>query len=385
MQLWFKACTFALLAQHALAYPRPPLIFDNVPDASTNLALTKREILKGRSLRILPLGASITNGEGSSDQNGYRKHLRDALRWAQVEVDMVGSKQTGTNFNDNDNEDHGGFTIEEVHKKAESQYRVMPNLVLINAGTNDCRLHNFDAYRYGATWMKELVVDIFDHIPEWITLAEIPDGTHPNDKGYEKLAAIWFDAIVRAWEKDFITNPLDNGLQPGGAVAVCDKKPGEFNLFTQIQQGSGADDGPYKHKGVAQGSQAEFCSIEKEYVADTILWADLNGDGLYRSNPDAGRSQTHVRLGDIDGDGRLDYCLIADNGDISCWRNGWIKPKAGYWQALGVVFTGKNKGNIDGVQLVDINGDHRADWLYVNDNGYVCYKVIKTLAITCST
>jgi hypothetical protein len=26
--------------------------------------------------------------------------------------------------------------------------------------------------------------------------------------------------------------------------------------------------------------------------------------------------QDHVRLGDIDGDGRLDYCVIHDNGDI---------------------------------------------------------------------
>jgi hypothetical protein len=66
-----------------------------------------------------------------------------------------------------------------------------------------------------------------------------------------------------------------------------------------------------------------------------------------------------VRLGDIDGDGRLDYCLIADNGDISGWRNGWINNTPEYWQPLGVVFTGKNMGNIDGVWLVDINGDVR--------------------------
>lgn len=33
-------------------------------------------------LRIMPLGASITQGYASTDGNGYRKHLRDRLRFA---------------------------------------------------------------------------------------------------------------------------------------------------------------------------------------------------------------------------------------------------------------------------------------------------------------
>lgn len=42
--------------------------------------------------------------------------------------------------------------------------------------------------------------------------------------------------------------------------------------------------------------------------------------GLWKSSE--GSPQDRVRLADIDGDGRTDYCTIADNGDISCWRNG---------------------------------------------------------------
>ncbi|KAH8430858.1 FG-GAP repeat domain-containing protein [Aspergillus melleus] len=34
-----------------------------------------------------------------------------------------------------------------------------------------------------------------------------------------------------------------------------------------------------------------------------------------------GYDRDHVRLGDIDGDGRTDYCVIHDDGDIHCWRN----------------------------------------------------------------
>lgn len=47
-------------------------------------------------LRILPLGASITRGVPSSDNNGYRKALREQLRFEGWEVNMVGSKQDGT-------------------------------------------------------------------------------------------------------------------------------------------------------------------------------------------------------------------------------------------------------------------------------------------------
>ncbi|KAM7185430.1 hypothetical protein V8F20_011802 [Naviculisporaceae sp. PSN 640] len=97
--------------------------------------------------------------------------------------------------------------------------------------------------------------------------------------------------------------------------------------------------------------------------------------GLYKSVPTTGDyAQTNVRLGDIDGDGRLDYCVVAGSGDIYCWRNGGVGEKPAYWQDLGQgrpVFTGKGMGNIDGVRLVDINGDSRADWLWLDDTGKV--------------
>jgi hypothetical protein len=54
-------------------------------------------------LWIMPLGASITEGVRSTDGNGYRKYLRDQLRWKGWRVNMVGSKQNG-NMADKDNE-----------------------------------------------------------------------------------------------------------------------------------------------------------------------------------------------------------------------------------------------------------------------------------------
>ncbi|KAL4882936.1 SGNH hydrolase-type esterase domain-containing protein [Aspergillus karnatakaensis] len=501
MQLWLKACAFALLAQQALAYPSPGIVYHNITENLFDLSLHKRQDQgPPPKLRILPLGASITNGLKSTDECGYRKVLREALRLAGYEVDMVGSRVAGLNFNDNHNEGWDGFTIKQVHEKAVPNYRVKPNLVLINAGTNNCRLSEEAAFADGLQEMESMVLDIFNNIDgvtivlsglfpnrdkpycnkvlndgygvlverlardgrkivfadlytDWV---ELIDGTHPTDEGYKRLAALWFQAIGQARSQNFLTEPLDNGIGSGEEVdAVCDKRPGEYDLSAKTQRGSGADDGPYKHKGVAEGKVVTITPVKvddlgqniffakihgrvlssliwyddpdrqkgkfrvyrdwsigsTEYIEidvndpckpEGVRWGDVNGDGLddficigpegnmYVSlqntngggptftylgenmkNPRAGSSQKHVRLGDIDGDGRLDYCLIAGNGDISCWRNGGLKSLAEYWQPLGVVFTGKNKGNIEGVRLVDINGDHRADWLYVNDDGSV--------------
>lgn len=47
-------------------------------------------------LRIMPLGASITQGVLSSDGTGYRKSLRQRLRDDGWQVNMVGTRQTGS-------------------------------------------------------------------------------------------------------------------------------------------------------------------------------------------------------------------------------------------------------------------------------------------------
>lgn len=45
-----------------------------------------------RLLRIMPVGASITAGVGSTPEDGYRKELRTLLRFAGFQVNMVGSQ-----------------------------------------------------------------------------------------------------------------------------------------------------------------------------------------------------------------------------------------------------------------------------------------------------
>lgn len=70
-----------------------------------------------------------------------------------------------------------------------------------------------------------------------------------------------------------------------------------------------------------------------------------------------GYAQDRVRLADIDGDGRGDYGIIDDSGNVHFWRNGWVEDVPEYWQAMGLRFTAKGMGDIRGVRFEDLNGD----------------------------
>ncbi|KAG2421959.1 hypothetical protein HFD88_005935 [Aspergillus terreus] len=491
-------------------------------DAAEWRPRAKRDDALKVPLRILPLGASITWGYLSSTGNGYRKPLRDKLRFEGWEVDMVGSKSNG-DMVDNDVEAHSGDVITQVQTAAANSLAYKPNVVLINAGTNDCdynvdpanageRMRSLIETLIGAPDMantlivlstlipsgsttleanrpsvnaqfRELVLDmreaqnvsivLADMDPpapspgnNWITYPDnFADNKHPNDYGYSQMADIWYNAIYNAAVAELIVKPADLDISSTG---TCDKEYGSgvyAGGFTQ--QGSGEDDGIYRHdseysgalftvragKGAADpykdddelhfffgrlytrayddmmifhkdkdSGAVTFVSYtnnvhteEQEFTKGGtfsthnncnpggVHFIDINGDGLddyicialdgttYASinNGDGdaksnkppsftdiglwkspeGYDQAHVRLADIDGDGRADYCGLADNGDVTCWRNGWIEDIPAYWQPLGKRFTGKVMGDLRGVRFEDINGDGRDDWMWVDDDG----------------
>ncbi|KAE8390395.1 hypothetical protein BDV23DRAFT_193793 [Aspergillus alliaceus] len=492
-----------------LALPSPtelqetPTSLDGVPRVEARDA-------KPFALRIMPLGASITMGLKSSDSNGYRIWIREQLRHAGWEVNMVGSRKDGT-MRDNDNEGWSGWIIDEVAREAEKTIPKAPNLILINAGTNDA-VRGIKVDEAGQR-MNVMLTRLYDKIPgttiilstllsngdpkaqanvvkineqyrniaaarrkngdkivlaemsDFIKVNELVDGTHPTDHGYKKMASVWWAAIQEAEKAKFLSEPKDIG-ESDWIDTTCEKKFGSGNDGgkVQTQRGSGWDDGDYKHNSQSMGrikqigitgskgdthpginyaqlvnqggahregaldelvwtrdgkgtwmypnnNNGKFGNPVKIDVKDNCLargvrWGDLNNDGLddficisregamyasinqggnppqfksiglVREAPGGGLAQANVRLGDIDGDGRLDYCLVKGNGDIQCWRNGGQKDAPtkefnGYWQDLGTVFKGKGMGDIAGVRLVDINGDFRADWLWLDDEGKV--------------
>lgn len=79
--------------------------FGIAPDA----LLPRDDVAPGIELRILPLGASITAGEGSTTGNGFRRFLQEDLQGTKMQY--VGSLRSG-DFADNYHEGHSGFTIQ---------------------------------------------------------------------------------------------------------------------------------------------------------------------------------------------------------------------------------------------------------------------------------
>ncbi|KAL4804047.1 SGNH hydrolase-type esterase domain-containing protein [Aspergillus unguis] len=228
-------------------------------------------------LRVMPLGASITVGYQSSDGTGYRKPLREQLRYAGWQVDMVGSLENGT-MKDNQNEGHFGDTIDSIADASKGSMKMQPNVILINAGTNDGLqdVHVTDA----DDRMNSLIDGIFAAIPnttvvlstlipnthaqsvmnrinaeyrnvvarrrqngDRLILAEMSyfiskdrlvDGTHPDDQGYREMAAVWWAAIQEAENEGFLQKP--NGVTRTMAADLAGRNG--------TAEGMGLDDGP---------------------------------------------------------------------------------------------------------------------------------------------
>lgn len=212
----------------------------------------------------MPLGASVTFGVGSSTGNSYRKDLRDLLVAGNHTVNMVGTRKNG-NFTDDDVEATSGFVISQIAGAAATAVpRLLPNLVLVDAGTNNCNrggtvpdaganvtamidtifsqspgvmvllatiLVNTVAAqdscrvdinaqyvglvaRLEQAGAKILLVDM--RSPEGPTTNDLADGRHPNDVGYQKMASVWFSGIQQAASRGLITAPVDNGIPADG-------------------------------------------------------------------------------------------------------------------------------------------------------------------------
>lgn len=207
-------------------------------------------------------------------------------------------------------EAHSGDVIDEIKNVAQRSLSYRPNFVLINAGTNNCRLNTDlpstgermrslinslisangmgkativlpthipsneintkanrpginDQYRDLVKSMRGVGVNIFlaDMDPTepadasgWISWPDdfdhngTVDDTHPNDHGYSIMARIWYNAINDAQRQKLIEGP---GVMTS---TTCDKKYGDgVYSYSLTQTGSGEDDGIYYHSSESKG------------------------------------------------------------------------------------------------------------------------------------
>ena len=211
----------------------------------------------------MPLGDSITHGKGSSDQKGYRQLLLDRLASASTStstnfsVTYVGNVHSPPGFPENAHEGHPGYPIGAVTSASRPSLLRRPNVILCLAGTNDV-VKNFDMAA-AAPALSSLIEGLFSACPDAVVLvATLPpllkpkrerkrvkfneevktiiagletggrkvglvnlgtaleikhinstDGIHPVDQGYTVIANEWYNAILSAEKRGWITPPVE--------------------------------------------------------------------------------------------------------------------------------------------------------------------------------
>ncbi|KAI6381296.1 hypothetical protein MCOR25_001230 [Pyricularia grisea] len=219
------------------------------------------EKTNGAMFRIMPVGGAAIWGEGSSKGNAFRRKLREMIVEKGNPVNMVGSRKNG-DFTDKDNEGWPDLFIDEIRDKAmrnESVPRFLPNIFLVNAGTKDA-VKDKDIDKAGERY-ERLIKDLLDKSKDSIVIASTlihhrngdidnrinkmndqfkkvveklrkdkkkvlmvdmagSDGPetkkeadnysndeHLNDKGYDKMASLWFKGLEQAAKEGWIKKP----------------------------------------------------------------------------------------------------------------------------------------------------------------------------------
>jgi len=218
---------------------------------------------KKPSLRIIPIGDSITWGYGSSDGNGYRLRLRKLL--SDNSVTYLGHWHSGSMSNNN-NEGYSGLEISDIetYVKGNGTLGEDPNLILILAGTNDINLdHNastaperlgslidlvtaacpdatvivseitsiwgvdqqerVDAFnaalpgivakRNGSSLLNKHVLAL--NMTSYVTANDLFDGLHPTDVGYQKMAEGWMNGIMQVAERGWLNVSISEDKNDG--------------------------------------------------------------------------------------------------------------------------------------------------------------------------
>ncbi len=197
------------------------------------------------SIRIMPVGDSIT--DGSPVPGGYRAPLYVALTNAGYNVDYVGTQTVNPApavMPDPDHEGHSGWTIGGIDGGILGWFNLIadPDVILLHIGTNDAS--NDPSYSNAVTRLDALITKMatarplahiivtslmkrsgsaYDGITNYfnpyvpgvvsaqaalgrrvtfldmhayLELTDMADGLHPNQTGYNKMAAAWFPAIT---------------------------------------------------------------------------------------------------------------------------------------------------------------------------------------------
>ncbi|KAJ6508146.1 hypothetical protein C8R45DRAFT_966453, partial [Mycena sanguinolenta] len=431
----------------------------------------------GLKLRALPAGDSITYGFLSTNGNGYRYNLQQVIMnppWAggtvTAIVDYIGSVNSGT-MPDPENEGHSGAEIATIGADLLPDLSQNPNVIFLLAGTNDINNNddiadaparllavvdqitatlptaallvgtlplngnadievNVETFNYNIT--QELLrraadgVRVYPVPMENIGPTDMADSLHPNDEGYEIMANCWFSALWQVAEWGWI-DPATGDLSTGGNKEYCSTYPvwypqgeiadghslgpngGLFNCQEDLKEhdcGCDFTEPNVPAQAFPIPASGNCSSLNDNSTA--VRFADLNGDGRaeYLWLDTQGATTAFLNLGstqtgapryqvqfagmapflspapnpnfggqftDLNGDGRAEYLWVHDDGSVDAWLNlggpdkGTDAAKVS-WFPAGTIATGIGEDGA-GVRFADLNGDGRAEYLWIDENG----------------
>ncbi len=283
-------------------------------------------------LRLMPLGDSITAGYRSTTGDGYRGPLWKELTEQGNAVDFVGSQRGGAML-DPDHEGYYGAKIDEVAKVIPRELGLyQPNVILLHLGSNDLNGNYevatapdrlaalIDQITTAAPKADVLVAQIIcdsnadvqariaaynAQIPaivqarakagkhvylvsmSAITPADLNDGLHPSDTGYQKMADAW-DASIQKLIAAKAVPPISfagsfeiQSTASGQAVAVAGGSTANSAAVIQEPYSGGpgqvwnfipTSDGYYQIKNRKSSQDLNVTAASKASGAAVVQW-----------------------------------------------------------------------------------------------------------------
>lgn len=329
------------------------------------------------SLRLMPLGDSITWGVGSSSGNSYRSFLWNQLAAEGHTLDFVGSGRNGT-MSDPDNEGHSGWRIDQIAGITDAVlagYR--PNVVTLEIGTND--LNGNYQVPTATDRLSALIDQITNDAPDAtvlvgtlivstsgteesyrpafnatlpgivqakqaagkhvrlvdmsaLTAADLSDALHPNDNGFSKMAAAFNSGVQAADAAGWITPPVTaSGQVQSGITGKC----------LDVSSGSSANGTAAEIWSCNGGTNQQWSATSDGTLRALGKCLDATGRGTANG--------TKIEIWDCNG---------GTNQQWQSYNGGYRNPVSGR------CLDDPNASTADGTQLVlwDCNGGANQRW-----------------------
>ncbi|SCF21755.1 Repeat domain-containing protein [Micromonospora haikouensis] len=169
------------------------------------------------------------------------------------------------------------------------------------------------------------------------------------------------DSSVRAW--------LNGGSQGGGWA---------WNFVGTVATGVGVPGSNVRFADLNGDGRADYLAVDADSSVEGWLNAGpASGGGWVWSSQGivatgVGSPGGQIRFADVNGDGKADYLDVAPNSSVEAWLSVGAASGGGWqWTSVGTVAIGVNAVAGTSVRFAPLYGTARADYIALGDNGTI--------------